>query len=717
MPTTPTFQRRSAYVVQPQASVPVHVFDDVTCGASPVSPANLGPQGEVAEHLVLIQEKLLLLQERIDAGVETAAVRASEASLDACLGTLTKKLDNWVKSLNRKVDAMHEDVKQSSMKFRRAGMISDALERRHQGSSVDTERQSARAGIKVFNKKSSTVPTVNLDQIKAFQRNSSPPSEDTPPAKSFFQRTHKSAAKVDKRGTLTVEDADTPGLPADGVNFAWSRRPPPSGAASLAPPPKEEAPTFDSDVETLELPEAKVAAFVMKEQPSNIIACDHQEPPPTKIIATAGEVSSAAPPTPRSICSSAQSTPRTPPSRPSGPTTVNRRTARLTAHGLGNPLPKPFARPRGTVVHVIDEMLNDPGDSRVASVFTKVMQLLIMMSVLTTMLQTVDSDPPLLHGPAAAVIETFFDFFFTCELVLRFIVSPTSHGFFKSIFTWVDLVASTALILRVYIGFTLPADTDTAVPILLLFVVPLVRAFKMLRHFETLRLLIAAFRATLEALPVLFYMLLMITLTFSSAIYLVEPRTNVGSLPKAMWLCIVTLTTLGYGDVTPKSGLGYIVVSVLTIVAMLFVAMPMGIIGNAFNVTWNARDRIFMISRTQEAFAKFGYTADDVCMLFKMVDLNGDGELTFEEFFELMKQMNIGMSENRVSDLFESFDQDGSGTLDYLEFVKLIFPEQYHKLFRTELREGNPEINKRVQGASRRVSTAIRGSMREAAKA
>merc|ERR1712232_363089 len=82
----------------------------------------------------------------------------------------------------------------------------------------------------------------------------------------------------------------------------------------------------------------------------------------------------------------------------------------------------------------------------------------------------------------------------------------------------------------------------------LLCVVPVVRLLKMLRGFHQIHLLAKAFRQAFEALPVLLFTLVVITLVFSSLIYLVEPRSNIDSLPRAVWLSIVTMTTVGYGD-------------------------------------------------------------------------------------------------------------------------------------------------------------------------
>jgi len=163
-------------------------------------------------------------------------------------------------------------------------------------------------------------------------------------------------------------------------------------------------------------------------------------------------------------------------------------------------------------------------------------------------------------------------------------------------------------------------------------------------------------------------------LASASGIYAVEPRENIESFPKAIWLSIVTITTVGYGDVTPSTNAGHIVVAALVLSSVLFMAMPLGIIGSAFNTTWNDRDRILLMQRTRRRLVQWGYTANDILVLFKLVDLDGDGQLNFEEFVRLLKRLKIELNDERVVQLFAMFDSDGSGFVDPQEFVKLLYP-------------------------------------------
>merc|ERR1711971_372585 len=121
--------------------------------------------------------------------------------------------------------------------------------------------------------------------------------------------------------------------------------------------------------------------------------------------------------------------------------------------------------------------------------------------------------------------------------------------------------------------------------------------------------------------------------------------------------------TVGYGDVTPKSGAGSVAVSVLVIISVLYMAaMPLGIIGCSFTQIWQERDKILLMHRTRERLAQWGLTVNDILTVFVAFDVNKDGVLDLEEFRALMRHLRLGLSDSRIVNLFECIDDDGGGT-------------------------------------------------------
>lgn len=325
--------------------------------------------------------------------------------------------------------------------------------------------------------------------------------------------------------------------------------------------------------------------------------------------------------------------------------------------------------------------LNDAESSTCAWWYSVAMPPLILLSVLFTLIQTIEDIP--IKGVGAAVVETSFDVFFALEVVLRFLTCPSKCAFFASAYNMIDILAAVPpLALRISIDFVISdVEKEETIGRLLLTVVPVFRLLKSLRRFQKFLLLLSAFGLAFEALPVLLFTLGIIALVFSTLIYLVEPRDNIRTWPEALWLTIVTMTTIGYGDIVPESPAGYIVVSVLVVSSVLYMAMPLGIIGSAFTRIWRDRDRILLVQRTRDLLVQWGYTASDIPELFGLFDSDKSGELNLQEFTRMLAHMRLGLKHERVMELFESFDNDGSGSIDDEEFVRALFPAQYHDLY------------------------------------
>lgn len=322
--------------------------------------------------------------------------------------------------------------------------------------------------------------------------------------------------------------------------------------------------------------------------------------------------------------------------------------------------------------------LEDPESSFHARIFAQAMPALVLFTIAITLVQAMD--PPPLSGVPAAVLETSFDLVFGMEFVLRLVACPNKSLFMRSPFNLIDCVAATPLILRAWCGWVI---TDGAVeegsrleagPTVLLCIVPVLRLLKTLRRFQKFRLLLKAFEQAFEALPILIFTMLVITLFFSTAFFLVEPQDNIRSISHAMWLTIVTITTVGYGDTTPSTTLGHMLAAGLAIVGVLYMAMPIGIIGQAFNDVWKDRNKILLLQRTRDRLGQWGYAATDIPVLFANFDVDKTGELDFSKFRDMLDTMNLGLSKARVVELFNIFDTDGGGSIDAGEFLTVLYP-------------------------------------------
>lgn len=287
------------------------------------------------------------------------------------------------------------------------------------------------------------------------------------------------------------------------------------------------------------------------------------------------------------------------------------------------------------------------------------------------------------------------DIIFFLEVVSRFYGSPHRVRFFTSIHNWLDIISVVVPIgLKIHLNsFTLAADMHhnvVGVELGLIVMVPVIHLLKLLRRFENSHLIKQAFREAIGALPSLLYCMMVLVVGFSAIIYVVEPRNNIETMPRAIWFTMVTLTTVGYGDVVPVSPGGNMVVCVLMIVSAMYMAMPLGIVGKAFGSVWDDRHRLLLMERLRTRFSTVGYDPQDIPGLFCSYDENGDGELSMEEFRQMLQQLEVEAKDERAHDVFAAFDNDGSGAIDDMEFIKTLFPSAFKSMY-NEGKNPNPD--------------------------
>lgn len=366
-----------------------------------------------------------------------------------------------------------------------------------------------------------------------------------------------------------------------------------------------------------------------------------------------------------------------------------------------------FPRLSHTARHILFAMEDE--SNPLAKWYSRIMPAICYASIVITIMQT--AEPPPIRGIPAAWTELSVDTLFIAEITVRFLASPSKLRFFLDELNVIDIIASyPPLIFRLAVGLEIPDMGDGFERKILLCVVPVARLLKAIRHLPKFPLLIMSCKLALEALPTLIYALAVLTLVFASLIYFVEPRDNIETLPRAMWLTMVTMTTVGYGDTIPESTLGSIFTSLLVISSVLFMAMPLGIIGQAFNEIWQDRDCILLARGTRARLVQWGYTADDIPALFKAYG-DGDGELSLHDFRDMMTRLAIGLSEARTVDLFNLFDGDSSGTIDAEEFTRRLFPSDYFRIYGGNDGKGSTDLAS-FQDAH---SMAPMGSMRPVA--
>lgn len=269
---------------------------------------------------------------------------------------------------------------------------------------------------------------------------------------------------------------------------------------------------------------------------------------------------------------------------------------------------------------------------------------------------------------------------FALELMLRFAVCPNRHIFWLDVYNVIDLLVVLASALPRVLSFViLSEEVGYACKVFS----PLLVMLRLLRRFEYLQLLTSAFAAAAEALPVLLYTLLLVALFYASAIYLAEPRDVIPSMRDSVWFTLVTMTTVGYGDISPITGPGRCLTVMLMVMSSLYMAIPIGIVGHAFSVVWEDRERLLLMQQLRRRISQAGFTAKDLVELFEELDDDGNGQLSFEEFREFLPMMQISLTDEVTMRVFETLDGDGEGAIDFEEFLLGVFPAKRYYLAAT----------------------------------
>ena len=213
-------------------------------------------------------------------------------------------------------------------------------------------------------------------------------------------------------------------------------------------------------------------------------------------------------------------------------------------------------------------------DTPAGRAFDVVLLVLISASVLVVMLESVEP-LRLAHGRAFLIAEWIFTLLFTIEYVIRLMVVRKKRRYVLSFFGIVDLLS----ILPAYLSLLL-VGTQYLMVIRVLRLLRMFRVLKMARHFGQANVLMNALRASSPKIAVFLFAILTLVSIEGTLMYLIEGEHNPGfsSIPQSIYWGIVTITTVGYGDVAPLTVMGKILASFIMLTGFSIIAVPTGIV-------------------------------------------------------------------------------------------------------------------------------------------
>jgi voltage-gated potassium channel len=190
------------------------------------------------------------------------------------------------------------------------------------------------------------------------------------------------------------------------------------------------------------------------------------------------------------------------------------------------------------------------------------------------------------HASRLVLLEWIFTALFSVEYLARIACLRNPRAYVSSFFGVVDLLS----VLPAYLSLLLPGGQFLTV-IRILRVVRIFRVFKLARYMSEANVLLAAIRASRYKISVFVVSVISIVVVVGSLMYLIEgPENGFTSIPSGIYWAIVTLTTVGFGDITPRTPLGQALASVVMIMGYGIIAVPTGII--TAELAYSARGRV-----------------------------------------------------------------------------------------------------------------------------
>ncbi|KAM9470136.1 potassium voltage-gated channel subfamily A member 6a [Clarias gariepinus] len=188
------------------------------------------------------------------------------------------------------------------------------------------------------------------------------------------------------------------------------------------------------------------------------------------------------------------------------------------------------------------------------------------------------------------LLETVCIAWFCFEMFVRFVSCPSKPVFYKDIMNIIDIIAIVPYFITLALELAENGENaQQAESLTVLRVVRLVRVFrifKLSRHSKGLQILGRTLHASMRELGLLIFFLIIGIVLFSSAVFFAEvddPDSGFTSIPKSFWWAVVTMTTVGYGDMSPVTVGGKIVGSMCAVAGVLTIALPVPVIVSNFS--------------------------------------------------------------------------------------------------------------------------------------
>ena len=248
------------------------------------------------------------------------------------------------------------------------------------------------------------------------------------------------------------------------------------------------------------------------------------------------------------------------------------------------------------------DLMDDPGSSPMAQLISWWILAAITVSVATFVAETI----PGLHRRYDEVfdmIELVCIVHFLAEFGLRLLSCPSQVAFWTDTLNLVDFAA----ILPFFAELVLQSSAQGTSVLRAVRLVRVFRVIKVSRYLAWLRVFAATVVASVAPLGMILFVIMLAVILLSSAVYFIERGVTRGfdSIPEAMWWCVITMTTIGFGRVTPGTLGGKLIAAVAAISGVIILAIPISVIATNFQIEFaKLTTSRAAVAKTQESQAE-----------------------------------------------------------------------------------------------------------------
>ena len=217
-------------------------------------------------------------------------------------------------------------------------------------------------------------------------------------------------------------------------------------------------------------------------------------------------------------------------------------------------------------------------DTVAGKLFDLILLGFILVSVFLAIFESIKTVDKHIHT-LLVVLEWMITIFFTIEYILRIICTPKWKRYIFSFYGIIDLIS----ILPVYLSFFVVESKFLSI-IRILRLLRIFRILDLVQFTQQANQLRKALKNSQTKILVFIYFVLVLCVILGALMYMIEPHDKAfTSIPRSIYWCIVTLTTVGYGDVVPTTTFGQIMASIIMILGYGIIAVPTGIVPSEYS--------------------------------------------------------------------------------------------------------------------------------------